>query len=141
MVAAVSPLAFIRWASAACSEVSLAGRPNLRPDLRACSSLSAVRSRTSSRSYSAMDIRIPATIRPVLVDVSTPSCSDRTVTPRCVNSWRVLMMAPHVAAQPVQTPDDQGVAFAQVPHALGEARPVIARPGHDVVEYLPHPQR
>jgi hypothetical protein len=35
MVAAVSPLSFIRRASAACSAVSLAGRPNLRPDVRA----------------------------------------------------------------------------------------------------------
>ena len=61
-------------------------RPNLRPDLRACSSLSAVLSLTNSRSYSAMDIRIPATILPVLVEVSTPSCKDRTEPSA---SWRV----------------------------------------------------
>ncbi len=73
IVAAISPLALMRLASAAWSALSLAGRPNLRPDLRACSNIKAVRSRTSSRSYSAMDIRIPATILPVLVEMCGPT--------------------------------------------------------------------
>jgi hypothetical protein len=42
MVAAVSPLPFIRPANAAWSAVSLAGRPNLRPDFLACSSFRAI---------------------------------------------------------------------------------------------------
>jgi hypothetical protein len=38
--------------------LSLAGRPNFRPDLRACSSLSAVLSLTNSRSYSLINIKV-----------------------------------------------------------------------------------
>src|SRR6516225_10162783 len=125
MVAAVSPLAFIRRASAAWSAVSLAGRPNLRPDFRACSSLRAVRSRTSSRSYSAMDIRIPATIRPVLVE-GVHAVMQRTHSDAALGQLvKRVDDAAHVAAQPVQSPDDQGVALTQIPHALGEAGPVV----------------
>ena len=54
---------------------------------------------------------MPATIRPVLVEASTPSCSDRNVTPRSVSSCRVLTMPRMFAAQPVEPPDDWGVAL------------------------------
>ena len=49
------------------------------------------------------------------------------------------MIAAHVATQPVQSPDDQGVALPQVAHALGETRAIIAGTRHHVVEDLSRP--
>ena len=45
--------------------------------------------------------------------------------------------AAHVATQPVQTPDNEGVTFTEVLHALSEARTIIACTRHHIVEDLP----
>jgi glutamyl-tRNA reductase len=70
-----------------------------------------------------MDIRIPATIRPVLVEVSTPSCKDRTVTPRSLR--RVvdkLLHAPTVRVQQLAKAGG-GAAYAEALRELFELDP------------------
>src|SRR5882757_11527597 len=68
MSSPVWPSAFIRFAVAMCSASStLRGRPNLVPLARDDALFNAVRSLTSSRSYSASEPRTPIIMRPAAV--------------------------------------------------------------------------
>ena len=62
----------------------------------------AVRSRVSSRSYSASDPRTPIIIRPAAVEESIPSVSDTSDTPRSLSALTVSKHVQHVPAQPVR---------------------------------------
>ncbi len=72
------------------------GRPNRVPLARDTARFNAVRSLTSSRSYSAREPRTPIIMRPAGVDESMPSVTDTRVTPPPVKTftvsrmWRVL---------------------------------------------------
>jgi hypothetical protein len=92
-VRAVCPSALIRLAVAMCSgSATFLRRPNLVPLAWATYRLSAVRSLTSSRSYSASAPRTPIIIRPAAVLESMPSVVDTKVTPRSVSAFTVSRM-------------------------------------------------
>jgi hypothetical protein len=67
-------------------------RPNLVPFARDIARLRAVRSLTSSRSYSASEPSTPIIMRPAAVDESMPSVVEINVTPRSVKALTVSRM-------------------------------------------------
>jgi hypothetical protein len=91
MCLAVWPSAFIRFAVAMCSaSATFLGHPNLVPLARDACRFNAVRSITSSRSYSAREPRTPIIIRPAAVEESMPSVVDTRVMPWSVSSLTVF---------------------------------------------------
>jgi hypothetical protein len=86
-----------------------------------------------------IDIKIPASIRLVLVEVSTPSWIERTVTPRSVRSCRVLtierMLRPSRSSR-------HTIRVSPLRESLRHAAnpgPVVAGTGHYVVEDAARP--
>ena len=58
------------------------------------------------------------------------------MTPRSVQLVQSVDDAAHVAAQPIETPHDEGVAIAQIVHAFREAWSIITGTRHHVMEDL-----
>ena len=80
------------------------GSTELAADSRACCSLRAVRSRTSSRSYSASEPSTSIIIRPAAVLESMPSEVNTRVTPRSVSASTVSRMYSVRSDEAVATP-------------------------------------
>ena len=120
-----SPLARIRSASATLSGESLRGRPIGRPRAFRAALAAARRSRPSSNSNSASDASTPATMRPVALEVSMPSRSDRSTIPRSRRSRIVVITSAALRPEPVDADDHDGVAGPGVVEQRGQARPLL----------------
>lgn len=118
------------------AEVILYGRPPVRPRARADASPAVVRSEMSSRSNSASAAKIPKTSLPaaVVVSIAAPwPVRTLSPTPRAVRSWTVLTRWVKVAPEPVEFPDDEGVAVPERFQARGESGAIIVAAGGVVV--------
>ena len=115
MSRAVCPSAFIRLAVATwLGSATFFRRPNLVPFARDIARLSAVRSFTSSRSYSARDPKTPIIMRPAAVDESIPSVVEYQGDAAIGQSLDGFQDVKGIAAQSVQLPHHDGVAIANV---------------------------
>ena len=103
---------------------SFFGRPPCRPRARAAASPACVRSRIRSRSNSA---RAPKTWKislPPLVVVSICSVRLLKPTPPLVEPGHRLDEVPQRAPEPVEPPDDEDVALADIGEGLLQAEPL-----------------
>jgi len=108
---------YMRWALLIRDGVILGLRPPVRPRARAAIKPAWVRSLMRAASYSAIKAKMPKTKLPWAVVVSTmPLVSDRT-DPAGLQGGDDVDEVAQVAPEPVNFPEDQGVAAAQVGQA------------------------
>ncbi len=124
-----SPLACMARAARSLSGVHTVGRPPVRPRARAAASPACVRSRMRSRSNSARAPKTWKISRPPGVEVSIASVRLRKATFRSFKARTVSMRWPQGSAEPVQSPDDDGVPRTDLVQQCIEARASVELAG------------
>ncbi len=130
----LSPLAMCSRARCNLSAVTTGFRPPFLPRAAAAVNPALVRSRIKSRSNWPSAPNTWKMSRPPGVVVSMASVRERKPTPRASSAPIVSNKVRHRAPEPIQPPDGQHVAVAQVGQRIRQAGAVGLGPGSRVLE-------